>query len=916
MTVFIQFGLLGIGIGAAVGLSAIGLIVVYRSSGVLNFAGGSVGAVAAFVYYDMKESNFSTPVALILALLLGAAIGGVSQVLIMRQLHRASAVTKLIASLALFSALQGLVIVHWGSTGQFVSSLLPERRISFGHGIGVPEDRIWLFGIALVIGTVLWAIYRFTIFGLATSAVAENRRAASALGWSSNLIEFINWALSGALSALTAILLAPIVGLDISALALLVIPALAAALVGGFSSFPLTLGISVLLGIIQSEFERYVHVTGAAQSVPFIVIAIVIMLGGRSRPARQDLPGRLPLPGTGHITKTVVIVGFVLLVALIQSSDPEWTDAITLTLVMAMMVLSIVALTGFGGQLSLSQWAIAGLGAMMAARLVGSAGLPFWLSFVIAVVAIVPIGMILALPALRTRGVNLGIVTLGLAAAIQALILNNSWFTGGTYGTAVPAPHLFGIDLDPIVHSNRYALMALVLFVLLGLGVANLRRGRTGRRLLAVRSNERVAASLGIKVQGVKIYAFAFAAFVAAVAGIVNGFRTPNVSFEGYDPITNINVVVYAVIGGVGWVSGALAGAMLEPGSYVAHAVDKWVHIANWLPVIAGGILLITLFQAPEGVAKLNGEAIHAFRDFILRKIGRPRSNRSKIAASADRGERAPMKEVADLVPEDLEINGVTVRYGPVVALEDVTLTARPGQVTGLIGPNGAGKTSLLDAISGFAAASSGSISIGGRRIDRWSVEKRARSGLARTFQAVELFHEMSVVENLLVAGESPSGSMYVTDLVKPGQAKLTDLMYEVIDEFDLMDKLDDRPGSLPHGTARLVGIARSLVSDSRVLLLDEPAAGLDLRERSELGHIIRRIANERQVAVLLVEHDVDLVMRTCDHIVVLDFGKVIATGTPDEISRNPAVIAAYLGGEPEVVEESESAPSAATATS
>jgi sulfate-transporting ATPase len=511
--------------------------------------------------------------------------------------------------------------------------------------------------------------------------------------------------------------------------------------------------------------------------------------------------------------------------------------------------------------------------------------------------------------------VNLGIVTLGLAAAIQALILNNAWFTGGTYGTAVPPPHLFGIDLDPIVHSNRYALMALVLFVLLGLGVANLRRGRTGRRLLAVRSNERVAASLGIKVQGIKIYAFAFAAFVAAVAGVVNGFRTPNVSFEGYDPITNINVVVYAVIGGVGWVSGALAGAMLEPGGYVAHAIDKAVHIANWLPVIAGVILLVTLFQAPEGVAKLNAESIHAFRDFILRKIGRPRSSRSKIAASADRGERAPMTASADLVPEELEIKGVTVRYGPVIALEDVTLSARPGRVTGLIGPNGAGKTSLLDAISGFAAASSGEITIGGERINRWSVEKRARSGLARTFQAVELFPEMSVVENLLVAGESASASAYVTDLIKPGHPKLTNLMYEVIEEFDLMDKLDDRPGSLPHGTARLVGIARSLVSDSRVLLLDEPAAGLDVRERRELGHIIRRIANERQVAVLLVEHDVELVMSTCDHIVVLDFGKVIAAGTPDEISCNPAVIAAYLGGDPNAdgAEEVTSAASAAT---
>jgi ABC-type branched-subunit amino acid transport system ATPase component len=225
-----------------------------------------------------------------------------------------------------------------------------------------------------------------------------------------------------------------------------------------------------------------------------------------------------------------------------------------------------------------------------------------------------------------------------------------------------------------------------------------------------------------------------------------------------------------------------------------------------------------------------------------------------------------------------------------------VTFAIEPGEVVGLIGPNGAGKTTILDVVTGFTTPSSGSVRFGDETIDRWSVERRARAGIVRSWQAVELFEEMTVRENLLVAADDQSRRPYFTDLFRPGRPAPTALVHEIIEELQLGDVLHERPSSLSHGVARLVGIARALVTEPAVLLLDEPAAGLDTNESTELGRMIRGLAARRGIGVLVVEHDVPLILETCDRIVALDFGHTIAEGTPDMISHDARVIEAYLG--------------------
>jgi sulfate-transporting ATPase len=252
------------------------------------------------------------------------------------------------------------------------------------------------------------------------------------------------------------------------------------------------------------------------------------------------------------------------------------------------------------------------------------------------------------------------------------------------------------------------------------------------------------------------------------------------------------------------------------------------------------------------------------------------------------------------VTPATLELEQLTVRFGAVVAVDGVSFRVNPREVVGLIGPNGAGKTTIVDALTGFTRPTSGRVLLNGTPMTgrSWSPARRARAGVRRSFQSLELFEEVSVAENLPAGAGVHTLWSGVRDLVWPARPVLPPTAVSSAREFGLEHDLDRLPGELPYGRRRLVGIARAMASAPSVLLLDEPAAGLDDRETAELGDLVRRFAESYGMAVLLIEHDVDLVLRVCDRIVVVDFGRKIAEGTPIEIRHDPAVIAAYLGEE------------------
>jgi sulfate-transporting ATPase len=895
----LRFALIGMATGALYALIALGVVLTYRASGVLNFATGSLGAISAFLFYSLRDNHgWSAALALVLALLAGAGIGALTQFLVMTVLRRISLLGKLIATLGLMTLGQGLAQVIFKPTSvEQPRSLLPTNLVRITGQLVISEDRLLLLGGALVIAFVLRLVYTRTTFGLATSAVAESRRVTSASGWSPTQIQLINFTIAGVLSAASAILLAPIVGLDATVLTLVLLPSLAAALVGRFSSFTITILAAVAIGIVSSELSvfqtdiaRIVGVQSTSlgdlpDTVPLLTIIIAVVLRGRGRLDRGELLTRLPLPGDGRIPIGLLATGGVVGTVLLFTLSPTWDASLLITFAWGLLGLSVVVVTGYCGQLSLCQYAFAGFGAWVAARLAATQEVPFEVALLAGMILTVLLGLVVALPALRTRGVNLAVVTLGLAQMISAVVFNNGSLTGGFFGTTVPTPHFFGLNIDPILHPGRYAAFALIAFLLVGLAVANLRRGRAGRRLLAVRANERAAASLGVGVYGAKVYAFGLSSAIAALAGVLIGFQTPNVQFTNFDVFGSINTVLYAVVGGVGWVAGALPGAVQASGAVANTLVDDVFssvsNLTSWLLVFSGIAVVLTLTMAPDGIAAMQSAQWRTLTARLRRRrppaLGSPEPRRGRP-------------------PAVLKVNDVTVQFGGVIALDRVSFKVSPGEIVGLIGPNGAGKTTMLDIVTGFTKQTAGSVLLDSETIDQWSAERRARTGLARSWQAVELFEEMTVRENLLVAADRKRASHYMSDLLRPGRLTPSETMNDIVAEFDLEAHLDERPSNLSHGTARLVGIGRAIATEPSVLLLDEPAAGLDAHESEELGIAIRAISERTGIGILLVEHDVNLLLSICDRIVVLDFGRKIAEGTPAEVSTDPAVIAAYLG--------------------
>ncbi|WP_030660711.1 ABC transporter permease subunit [Streptomyces cellulosae] len=901
MADILRFALLGLGLGALYALTAHGIVLVYRGSGVLNFAHGAIGMAGAYVQWELSaQHGVSYWPATACGVLTSAVLGVLTHLLVLRPLRRASSLARLVGTLAVFIVLTAIAVKRYGDSLQLVPGKLPTKLLTIA-GATVSEDRVWLLGIALAVTAVLHLLYKRTLFGLGTTAVAENEGAAASLGWSPDLIATGNWALGSALAGLTAILIVPVIGLSVTGLTTLLLSALAAALVGRFSSFPVTLAGGLVIGLVQSELTRFgSDVTGLASSVPFLFIALVLVARGRALPLRGTFLDRLPALGTGRVRKAPLALAVAVALVLVSVSTPLWADAITTTLVLSLIILSIIVVTGYAGQVSLAAYALAGTGAFIAGHTAADWGWPFELALLAGVLGTVPIGLLFALPAVRTRGVNLAIITLGLGTTLEAMVFQNTDLstTPGSDGIAVGKQTLFGVSISGVDHPQRYASVVLVLFVAAALLVANVRRSRTGRRLVAVRANERAAAALGIDVRAAKLYAFGLSAAIAALAGVLTGFRSTSVVFSDFASFNSITALGLAVIGGVGFLVGPLFGATFAAGTVGARFGDLVLPgLSEWMPLIGGIILVLTLVGNQDGIGKAVGRQAAGVR----RRLSAKRV--PVVPEGGAEEEPTAVPDVTRAAPLPLHVRDLTVRYGGVVAVDGLSLDVEPGRVVGLIGPNGAGKTSAIDAVTGFTRAASGSVRLGGLDATRLSVHKRASAGLSRSFQSLELFEDMTVLDNLYAACDRPGRWAYLTDLIRPGSRPLPAHVLVAVREFGLQDSLDRPVGDLSYGERRLLAIARSVASSPSVLLLDEPAAGLSDDETRELAHLVRRLAEDWGMGVLLVEHDVDMVMSVCDQVVVLDFGRRICAGTPQEVRSDPAVRAAYLGDlEPEAV--------------
>ena len=884
MSTFIEFALVGLGTGGLYALLGQGIVLIYRASGVINFAQGAIAAVGGYFFYELNVNHgWGWVSALIAAGVVGAVLGAAIQLAVMRPLRGSSPLTRVIATTGVFTILVEIGFLRYGSDTVFVPPFLPNGVVSIGGGATVGVDRFILLGIAVVLTGVLWLVYRYTRFGLATSAVAENELTAGALGISPDRVALLNWTIGSALAGVVGALISSIVALSPQNFALLVVPALAAAMIGGFRSFPLTLLGGLVIGVIEAELTNYVTAPGWAASTGFLVIVVWIVVRGQALPLRGHLLERLPRVGMPRLGVPALALGLSISFIVIALGSQTTQDSVALSAGYGLICLSLVLLTGYAGQISLAQFALAGVGALVAGRLSEAQHFSMVAAALCGVLAAMGAGIMFGLPALRTRGISLAVVTLGLGLAFQNIVLGNDTYLGGINGTTIGSESIFGFSLSPIRHPARFAVMTVLVLAVAMVVVANLRKGSFGRRMLAVRGNERAAAALGIDVRSIKLAAFALSSGLAALGGVLLAYQNPVVQFNQFNVVASIGALVQTVIIGIGFLQSAVVGGFGNPQGFLPQILNGLGNASDYVLLASGLLLLVTLVFAPDGVAA-KGNPLSP----IIRLIDR-RRRRALVA-------EPPAPEPVRVEPAELVAESVSVSFGGITALDKVSLSVHTGEVVGLIGPNGAGKTTLIDVISGITRPRSGAIRFRGQSIERWRAYRRAKAGLGRSFQSLELFDDLSVRENLLVACERGTAWGYLKSAIQPGQRALTATGLAAVHDLGLNDLLEARPTTLSAGQRRLVGIARAVAASPSILLLDEPAAGLDENETRELGEVVVHLARQWGMGIAIVEHDFSLVQAICDRLVVLDHGTILAQGETAEVTRRKDVVAAFIG--------------------
>jgi len=627
-TQILLFALLGLGSGSLIAGMALGVVLTYRGSGIINIAIGAVAMLGGYSYWSLKTGvygwEFPTALALLVTLVILIVLGVIIELIAFRPLRTASPLAKLAASLGVLLVAQASVVLAFGIASKPQPPVLPRSTVTI-FGATVPIDRLILPGIVLAAALALSLLFRVSRFGLATRAAAENEIGAMLNGLSPNELALANTVLATVVAGGLGVLAASITQLDSTSLPLQVVPALTAALFARFTSFWIAAFAGIAIGMLENILyylqtmswfptDHGVAMPGVQPLLVFVLMVIAMFVRGTSLPSRGELvERRLPAaPRATRMGRTAVIATVAAVVALIVLPY-DFRQALITSLLAAIMCLSLVVITGFVGQISIVQLALAGVSGFILSHLATDHGVGFPWSMLAGAVGATVCGLIVAASALRVRGVSLAVVTLAAAVAIEQFVFLSSTWGGGSSSSPVPEPKLFGLDLGPYgpfkgvdgkVPSPVFGFFVVGMTLALGLLVANLRRSSLGQRMLAVRSNERAAAATGINVRNVKLAAFGISSFIAGVAGALYGYNFSSVTVSRFSALTALSLIAFAYVGGITMVLGAVLAGLISVEALVPYALEKWLNISgNWALLFGGIALIVTLFQNPEGVA-------------------------------------------------------------------------------------------------------------------------------------------------------------------------------------------------------------------------------------------------------------------------------------------------------------------------
>ena len=923
--------LLGILTGLTYGMLAIGLVLVYRSSKFINFAHIGIGLFGAAIL-SLAVRDYGLPYwpAMAVGMLVSASAAVITEAGIVRKLQGTPRVLSMVATLGMAGffffvalalnpdGLQGLQFPKPDGLPTFnVDSLLVDTYYTAQAVVGI--------AILAALSLFLWR----SKYGVAIRGAASNADGAALAGVPPGAMAMLSWGLAGAVACFAVAMLIPSkgainpesIGPD------LLLRALAAASIARFRSLWGALAAAVGIGIVEQVLATSDRGNGYADVVIFLAVVVSLLLTsrqGREEPEPwghlESATVRLPpayrrvwlIRNMGNVAAGVTLGVAVLLPFWMSNSIAATSSQV---LAVALIGVSVTVISGLAGQLSLGQFAIGGVAAAVAINVTQATGV-FVLGLLAAAVVGGVVSALIGIPALRVKGLFLGVITLSFALVCSSWLLRQPWMLGRN-GTETDPPSLDIVDGA----SRNYFWVALAALVVALVVVRSLRHGAFGRKLEAVRDNEDTARAFSVPATRVKIQAYVVAGMLAGLGGAIYANAFDKVDVVSFPVQKSIDVVIIAVIGGISSLAGPVLGAIYLLG------IPAWLGVDNPEALAAlAAIWLVLLTYEPDGLAGIGRGFTNRLRDLIARfhGIDPARAHAGEDHVDLDDAAavhphlqelpRAARTGTARVLPDTgpvLTIRGLTKRFGELVAVGDVSFDVRLGETLGLIGPNGAGKTTVFEMISGFVKPDEGTISYRGKDITTMRPENRSRIGIVRSFQSATLFPTLSLLDTVMVARERARRSNVIESSLglRTGERARERDAGAIIELFGLTEFSSMPVRTLPTGTRRLVELACTVALEPRVILLDEPSAGIAQSETEELGRVLTAIRDAYGVTFVVIEHDMPLLTSICDRMVAMEVGRVIAVGTPAEVQAHPAVVASYLGDNTVAVARSGSLP-------
>ena len=909
---------LGTIIGLTYGLLSVGLVLIYRTNRLINFAHGQIGAFAAAVF-AVAVTRWGVPywIALPPALLLAAGTGAFAEVAVVRRLRNAPAIMSVVATLGLG---QFLVLFSAAINSQ-ASALAPQPPFLPEFSIGsllVTRAYSGMLLLSPLVVIAIGAFLKLSRVGLAIRGAAANQEAALMAGVFASRMSSLAWGLAGSLAAFSAILTLPtqpwIAGDSFGPHLLLI--ALTGAVLARMQSLPIALFAGTAIGITEQLLLRNYADAGLVELVLFFII-LGSLLVQRQRVGRGEEKGSWaavqaapPLPLAvrrvrsvrllGPAVGAVVLAGLAIVPLLITNAN-----SVKMTGIFGFVIvgLSVGVITGLGGQLSLGQFAIAAVGAVASFQVARRTG-NYVEAFVYAGLAGAAVSVLIGLPALRIRGLLLTVTTLAFALVMPSYLLQQDFLLGA--GQDPGRPIVFGRALDS---GDSYYYVGLLTLVLAYLLARNIRNSGVGRRLIAVRDNEDAARAFTVSATRVKLQGFALAGFLAGVGGAMYGHLLALLSSSTFTADMSINIVKMAVIGGLGLLSGPLIGA-------------AFVFGVTFLPLDTAGLAatalgqLLVIMYLPGGL----GSLVTPLRDRVATALARRAGVDVDSVFAAERGFsdyrteggaapalHAPVGRRRSSRGPLLEARGLEKSFGGVRAVRGISFEVQAGETLGLIGPNGAGKTTTFELLAGFTKLDRGQVRYEGRDVTGLGPEALGRLGLIRSFQDAALFPTLSVLECVELALERVQPTRLAPALLglRGQENRKREHAEELIAWMGLERYRSSQVRELSTGTRRIAEIACLVALQPRLLLLDEPSSGVAQKETEALGALLQRLKAELGLTLVVIEHDIPLIMGLADRIVCMADGEIISVGSPAEVRNDPVVVEAYLGGSVAAIERS-----------